>query len=241
MSVWEYEAEHWVRWARTPDFDSYWRYRDAFFDEVVPAAGMRTIDIGCGEGRVSRDLAERGHRVVGLDLSETLARAAAEADPISAYAAGDAASLPFSHGAFDIAVAYNSIQNVLDLGGAVREAARVLAPGGRLCICMTHPMTDAGRFESEEDGAAFVIREPYLEERWLDETFERDGLTMRFVGPAHPLEDYARALEDAGFLIELIREPAMPRPRDPSDARWQGIPMFMFVRAVKANAPPPPS
>ncbi len=233
MSVWEHEAENWVRWARTPDFDAYWQYREAFFEGIVSAPGRRTLDIGCGEGRVSRDLAARGHRVIGVDLSPSLVRYAIEADPNTAYLAADATALPFPDGVFDVAVAYNTIQNVLDLDGAVREAARVLEPGGRLCICMTHPMTDAGRFESMEPEAAFVIHEAYLEERWLDETFERDGLTMRFVGPAHPLQDYARALQDAGFLIELLREPRMATRRDPSDARWERIPMFMFLRAVK--------
>ena len=233
MSVWEHEAENWVRWARTPDFDAYWRYRDRFFDEIVPAPGKRTLDIGCGEGRVSRDLVSRGHEVTGVDLSPTLVRYAREADPGSLYVSADAAALPFPDASFDLAVAYNSIQNAIDLDTTVREAARVLIPGGRLCICMTHPMADAGRFESLDPDARFVVDAPYLEERWLDETFERDGLTMRFVGPAHPLQDYARALENAGLLIELIREPSMTHPAKPQDVRWERIPMFMFLRAVK--------
>jgi ubiquinone/menaquinone biosynthesis C-methylase UbiE len=235
MTVWEHEAENWARWARTPDFDAYWRYRDAFFDEIVPSPGSRTLDIGCGEGRVSRDLAARGHYVVGVDLSPSLVRYAIEADKRSQYLAANAAALPFPDGAFEAVVAYNTIQNVLELDRAVREAARVLAPGGRLCICMTHPMADAGRFESSEPEAAFVIREPYLEERWLDETVERDGLTMRFLGPAHPLQDYTRALQNTGLLIEVLREPRIERLRDPSDARWERIPMFLFLRALKSS------
>src|ERR1700733_13937536 len=53
---WDREAENWVRWARTPGYDAYWRYRDAFFEQMVPAPGRRTVEIGCGEGRVARDL-----------------------------------------------------------------------------------------------------------------------------------------------------------------------------------------
>jgi SAM-dependent methyltransferase len=233
MPVWEHEAENWVRWAREPGFDAYWRYRDAFFAEIVPSPGERTLDIGCGEGRVSRDLAERGHRVVGVDLSPSLVRYAIDADPASTYVAGDAAALPFPDAAFDVAVGYNSIQNVVDLEGSVRESARVLKPGGRLCICMTHPMTDAGKFESAEPDARFVIREPYLEDRWIDDTFERNGLTMRFTGPALPLQRYAGALQQAGLLVELIREPRPDHPDEPVWLRWERIPMFMFIRAVK--------
>jgi len=235
MSIWEREAENWVRWARTPDFDAYWRYRDAFFDEVVPAPGKRTVDIGCGEGRVTRDLAARGHHVIGVDLSPTLAGAARAAVPGDPYLVADAAALPFPNASFDLAVGYNSIQNALELDATIRESSRVLLPDGRLCICMTHPMADAGHFESLEPDAVFILDTPYLERRWLDETEERDGLTMRFAGPAYPLQDYARALQEAGFMIELIREPAMIRPEKPQDARWERIPMFLFLRAVKKD------
>ena len=235
MSIWEREAENWVRWARTPDFDAYWRYRDAFFDEVVPSPGRRTIDVGCGEGRVSRDLAARGHHAVSVDLSPTMIRYASAADPNHPYVVADAMALPFADSTFDLAVAYNSIQNILDLDRAVRETSRVLVQGGHLCICTTHPMADAGRFESTEPDAAFVINTPYLETRWLDETFERDGLTMRFTCPALPLQRFAHALYSSGFLIELIQEPRMPRRRDASDERWERIPMFMFLRAVKSG------
>ena len=233
MPIWEREAENWVRWARQPGHDAYWSYREGFFEEVVPAAGTRTLEIGCGEGRVSRDLAARGHHVTGVDLSPTLARHAKFADEHGAYLSADAAALPFRDATFDLAIAYNSLQNVLDLHGAAREAARILSSGGRLCVCMTHPTTDAGHFEGDDPGAVFLLDKPYLEPRWLEDTCARDGLTMTFAGPAYPLEEYSRALEHAGFLIELIREPKIPLRKEPSDARWQRIPMFMFLRAVK--------
>jgi len=61
---WEQQAENWIAWVRKPGFDSYWRYRDEFFT-LVPAPGTATVDIGCGEGRVSGDLTARGHTVTG--------------------------------------------------------------------------------------------------------------------------------------------------------------------------------
>ncbi|MBY8853714.1 methyltransferase domain-containing protein, partial [Saccharothrix sp. MB29] len=72
------QARNWIAWVRRPGFDSYWRYRDAFF-ALVPAAGGATLDLGCGEGRVSRDLGGRGHRVTGVDASPTLLEAARQA------------------------------------------------------------------------------------------------------------------------------------------------------------------
>jgi ubiquinone/menaquinone biosynthesis C-methylase UbiE len=103
---------------------------------------------------------------------------------------------------------------------AVGEAARVLEPGGRLCVCITHPMRDAGRFR---DGT-FVIAEPYLEKRRFEMTVARGGLEVSFRSWAYPLETYTRALEDAGFVIETLREP--PDPDRP-------IPNFLLFRARK--------
>src|SRR6266446_3445638 len=62
---WEKQANNWAAWART-EFDAYWKYSPAFFELVPPPQG-RTLEVGCGEGRVTRDLARLGHSVVAID------------------------------------------------------------------------------------------------------------------------------------------------------------------------------
>jgi SAM-dependent methyltransferase len=218
----EDRAQGWLAWARTPDHDAYWTYRDAFF-ALVPAPGEATLEVGCGEGRVSRDLVARGHSVTGLDASPTLLGAAAAADPAGRYVEGVAEALPFPDASFDLVVAYNSLMDVADMPAAIGEIARVLAPGGRLCACVTHPMADAGRWLDNE---RLVIDEPYLERRYLHAPMERNGLTFTFEGPAYPLQDYVGALEAAGLAIEALREPA-----DPAGGRWARVPMFLMWRA----------
>ena len=238
-SKWEAEAENWVRWARTPGFDAYWYYSPSFFDEIVPPPGPETLEIGCGEGRVTRDLRKRGHHVVAIDSSPTLLRYAKEADPDGRYELADAAALPFAAGTFDLVVAYNSLMDIADMPGAVKETARVLDTGGRLCISVTHPLNDAGSFVSNDPDAAFVIRDSYFGRRPFDGHFERDGLQMTFHGWMYALEDYVRALEGAGFAIERLREPPASDEatthRSPY-RRWQRIPMFLQLRAVKRLA-----
>lgn len=227
----ETQADNWLRLARDAD-DAYWVCRDAFF-ELVPEPGERTIELGCGEGRVVRDLAARGHRAVGIDASPTLVAAARKADPAGEYVVADAADLPFSAGSFDLAVAYNSLMDVDDLPRAVGEAWRVLRPGSRLCICVTHPVNDAGRFEHGEPGAAFLI-DVYRGRRRYELTVARADGDFTFSSWAYPLEGYTRPLEEAGFLLEAFREPAIDRSSvSPRSERRLRIPNFLFIRAVK--------
>lgn len=232
------EAENWVRWARTPGHDAYWYQSQDFFEAIVPEPAGLTLEIGCGEGRVARDLARLGHRVVAVDSSRTLLRYAKEADASGEYLLADAAALPFAGGAFHLVVAYNSLMDVEDMPATAGEAARVLAPRGSLCVCVTHPLFDAGRFASDDADAPFVIEGSYLAAREFHESVERSGLQITFHGRCYPLQDYARALEEAGFLIERLREPPV-RPQDvaahPSWKRGQRVPTFLHLRCRKAQ------
>ena len=233
--AWEGEAERWAAWARAPGHDSYWRFhRDRFF-ELLPSPGRLTVDIGCGEGRVARDLAALGHRVVAVDASATLVRFAREADPAGEYRVADAAALPLDDGAADLAMAFMSLQDVHDMPGAVAEAARVLSRGGRLCLAIVHPINSAGKFETDDPGSPFVIRGSYLREFDYSDEFERDGLDVAFHSRHRSLEAYGRALEDTGLLVEAIREPPMPEEavREERSRRWQRLPLFLHVRALK--------
>ena len=235
---WDREAENWIRWARTPGFDSYWYYRQFFFDEIVPSPGRRTLEIGCGEGRVTRDLAERGHHVIGLDASFALVRHAMDGGANRRYLTGNASRLPFPDESFSLVVGYNSLMNMDDMPAAVAEASRVLKPEGNLAACITHPIADAGRFNSGGPESPFVITGSYLgERRQFDQIFHPGGLEMHFRGWCYPLESYARALEDAGFAIERLREPSISDEAvsrfGESWQRWRRMPMFFMFRAFK--------
>lgn len=218
--IWEQIALGWVEFARNDDVAYSWNA--PAFVELLPPPGRLTVDVGCGEGRLDRELADRGYRVVGVDVSPTLVRLGRDADPAGDYRVGEASRLPFPDGAADLVVAFMSLQDVEDLDGATGEAARVLEPGGRLCIAILHPVATAGRFEDGD--AAFAIRGQYVEPFLQTFPMEREIDVPSF---HRPIEGYSRALEDAGFLIERLRE--LPtRRRAPGR-----IPTFLHVRAVK--------
>jgi len=233
---WETHAAAFVAWARKPGHDSYWRFHRDLFLELVLAPGRRTLDLGCGEGRLSRDLKALGHDIVGVDVSPTMLEAAREADPQIETHLADAAALPFSNAAFDCVVAFMSLQDVDDLGGAVREAARILQPGGHLCLAIVHPLNSAGEFEGDAADSPFVIGGSYLDESFYEDNVVRDGLEITFVSAHRPLHAYTDAINDAGMLIERVREPAAPEQAitHGSSRRWQRLPLFLHLRAVRS-------
>ena len=231
--AWDVHADEWISWARAPGHDSYWRFHREAFLPLVPPPGRLAMDIGCGEGRLTRDLSRLGHRVLGIDASPAMVTAAASVPGAAGQvAAGDAAALPVADAAADCAVAFMSLQDIDHMEQAVAEAARALVPGGRLVIAVTHPANTAGKFAPGPDEAArpFVIDGSWFERRALADTCERDGYTMTFHSWHRPLHAYTEALADTGFLIERIRRWATPAPPT-SGTR---IPLFLHIRALRS-------
>jgi SAM-dependent methyltransferase len=237
---WERHAADWIRWARTPGHDYfYWRFNLPRFLELLPSPGRLTVDLGCGEGRLARELGARGHRVVGVDSSASMVHAAAQASPAAWMVLADAAWLPLRAEAADLVVAFMSLCNVDDPPGVLREVARVLVPGGRLCMAVVHPLASAGGFADDDPAGPFVVPDSYFQPRAEPQVLERDGIAMAFCDRHLPLEAYAGALEAAGLLVEALRE---PQPDDaavadhPRLARRRRVPMFLHIRAIKRVA-----
>jgi SAM-dependent methyltransferase len=226
--AWEAEAENWAAWAARAHHDSYHKFHRNAFLELLPPPGRRTLDAGCGEGRLTRDLSRLGHRVVAVDAAPSMVRYARERDPEGEYHLANAAELPFDADAFDLVVAFMSLQDMDDPEGAVREAWRVLEPGGRFCQALVHPINSGGRFETDAEDAPFVIRDSYFERRRYVDRLERDGLEMTFTSDHRPLEGWLRPLTDTGLLVELVRE-----INAPANPRWSRVPLFLHVRALK--------
>ena len=128
--------------------------------ELVPPPGRLTLDLACGTGELARELRDLGHDVLAVERSRELVRAARHADRRMEVLRADVARMPMGSGIADLAVcgAFDGLE------GALSEIARVLQPGGRLCVALDHPggLEDLSRaFEA----AGFVLealREPPL-------------------------------------------------------------------------------
>lgn len=234
---WDSEALNWARFARTPGHDhSHEQINLPALLDLLPAPGRRTLDLGCGEGRLGRVLHSLGHRVAGIDASATMVRLAAGHELPEPCVVSDAAALPFADGTFDLVVAYMTLHDIDRMPEAVAETARVLVPGGRLCVAIPHPLSSAGAFQDRDASAPFVISGSYLESAPSTLVTDRGGIQLTFHSEHRSLETYSRALEDAGLAIEAIREVGSSgdlAAREPAEQRWRRVPLFLHLRAIR--------
>jgi SAM-dependent methyltransferase len=134
----------------------------------LAAAGQPVLDLGCGPGRHTAVLARRGARVVGLDLSRALLRAAREAGA-ERLVRGDMRGLPFQDGAFDAVLnlftSFGYFADDAEHEAVLREVARVLRRGGSFVLdFLNAPAVRAGLVPRDERTTGGIV---VIQERWL--------------------------------------------------------------------------
>lgn len=99
-------------------------------EALSPRAGERILDVGCGTGQLTAEIARSGARVVGLDNSADMLAEARKNYPDLSFVLGDAASFHFSE-PFDAVFSNAALHWVKDADGAIESIAKVLHQGGR--------------------------------------------------------------------------------------------------------------
>lgn len=112
--------------------------KEPIYTYLDPHAGEHILDVGCGTGNFSLELARKGVKVTGIDISEPmLAKArkkAADAGLAIEFLHADAMKLPFGDNTFDKIVSVTALEFAPDLKAVLEESYRVLKPGGRMVI-----------------------------------------------------------------------------------------------------------
>jgi len=147
------------------------------------------LDAACGTGRLSRVLADRGHRVIGVDSSPEMLARARERVPDGKFLAGDLHRLPLPDNEVDVVLCALALTHVPDLGPVMAEFARVLRPGGHLVISDMHP-------EVLLRGSIPAVR-------------DQSGRPGRVVSYRRLVGDYLRAALPVGLQPRRCEEPLM--------------------------------
>jgi len=180
--------------------------------------GARVLDIGCGPGIWTRELARRGYATSAIDLTAAAVaitkRSLALFELVADVREGDAESLPFADGSFDGVISHGVIHHTPDTAGCVREIERVLRPGGRAVVSVYYRnLVLRSRLLSRLAGAALGgwVGLPGRGRDDLLRSGDPDEIVRRYDGAANPLgkaftRTELRAMFDAaGLEVEAMR------------------------------------
>jgi len=160
-----------------------WRTAENSAGFLLPRlrAGLSLLDVGCGPGSITADLAARvaPGRVMGIDASAEVIAAAAldHATDNLSFTTGDVYGLDFADGSFDVVFAHQVLQHLSDPVAALREMRRVVRPGGTVAV-------------RDSDYGAFV---------WSP----ADPRLARWMQLYHQLTEHNRAEADAGRVLHV--------------------------------------
>lgn len=203
------------------------------------AGARRVLDVGCGEGQISRlAVAGGAEQVVGVDPTWAQVAVAAERGGGARYARAGAAQLPFADASFDAVVACLVFEHIRDVDDAIAEVARVLEPGGRFLFFLNHPLLqtpDSGWIDDQilDPPEQYWRIGPYLVEADTIEEVEK-GVFIPFIH--RPLSRYLNALADNGLVLTRMEEPPPPPgflARAPQYEAAGTIPRLLLLRTER--------
>jgi SAM-dependent methyltransferase len=219
--------------------------------------GKEVLDLGCGNGYLSRRLANGGAKVTAVDSSSRMLRNAKAHDCKNSlgirYVRSDAGMLNGIPSAkFDLVFANMSLMDIEDAEGAIKEVGRVLKRGGRFVVSISHPCFDVMSnscwvMEKSVNRPPVVFRKVtgYRRPFFGDVPWDLGKGQRMYTRSYHrPLNWYARTLCSQGLAITALEEPEPTREfveeeqKKPGDLDGMGfleIPLHLVIEAVKVR------
>jgi SAM-dependent methyltransferase len=200
---------------------------EALLDATGVASGTRLLDVGCGTGLALVLAGERGAQLTGIDVTPGLLAVARERLPAADLREMEMEDLPFADDSFDVAIGVNSFQFAGEPVRALREAARVVAPGGLVAASLFaapersqstvvhHAMAALSPPAAASDHAPFALSAPGN----LEAALSAAGLELGAQGEVGcswryaTIDDAVRGLLCSAGGARAIRDAGEPRVR----------------------------
>lgn len=244
VAAWDAAAEPWDEFVET-GLD-YWRtevHGPPLLAACGEVSGKRALDLGCGQGWFSRQLAERGAEVAAVDMSAAqianARRHEAERPLGITYHQLDAAHIAdrWPAESFDLITACMVLQDTPQADRILVAARGLLTPQGRMVFSIVHPIASSpvNEWVRDDEGRKraraidrYFDSGPYV----LNWTMER--LTRHWATPAwhHTFTEWSRLITAAGFAIDLLDEPRPTPEQAAQDPRFAAEPGFPFSLIV---------
>jgi SAM-dependent methyltransferase len=197
--------------------------------------GRRVLDVACGHGRVSRELARRGASVLGVDISRAqigMAEAAERGAGLGVRYVREDVGRPglLAGEVFDLAVCNFGLSDIDDLDGALSAVHRLLRPGGAFVFSILHPCFPGGA----EVSGSWPAGASYYDERWWQAAGSLSTL-RRQVGANHRrLATYVNTLRRHGLTLDEVAEPAPAGGWAAARPDAAQFPVFLVARCLNA-------
>src|SRR5581483_5735797 len=200
---------------------------------------LRVLDIACGHGRLTRELARRGAHVVGIDISSALldkARTRERAKPMGiGYVHGDVASPEALEGkVFDAVACCFGLSDIDNLDGAIATVARVLRVDGFFAFSILHPCFPGS--PANHADRRWALGRGYSHERWWRAEGPPHGIRPRVGANHRMLSTYLNTLVRHGLAIEEIAEPEPPSEWVRVASGDDPVPIYLVARCRRGRS-----
>lgn len=214
----------------------------SFLELIGDVSGQQACDLACGQGRIARELAQRGAEVVGIDLSANLIEIAKceESSNHIEYTIDNAETLKtIADECFDLVVCNLALMDIADLNKTIQTVWCVLRNDGAFVFSITHPCFEPphAQWVTTSDGKISREISNYVDEGFWRSTYS-EGVRGKVGAHHRMLSTYINTLVHTGFKIIQIVEPIATTEIAEQDPRFQTIPVFMLIRCQKMASIP---